>query len=377
MYPRLLQSPPRQSFFLFGPRGVGKTAWLHQQFPGALFFDMLDHQVYTELLAGPQRLADRIPQGNKGWVVVDEVQRVPELLNEVHRLIESRKLRFALTGSSARKLRGRGVNLLAGRAVTRHMHPLTALELGKDFDLKRALRYGCLPFACTSESPQDYLKSYAATYLREEVQQEGLTRNIGAFGRFLEAASFSQGGVLNMAAVARECAVSAKVVEDYFSILEDLLIAVRLPVFTKRAKRRLLAHPKFYYFDVGVFQAIRPRGPMDAPEQIHGPALETLFLQQARALNDYKDLGYRLHYWRTATGDEVDFVLYGERGLRAFELKMAHNVRPDDLCSLLRFRADFPQAKTHLLYLGQRRWHDRGIEVLPFLDCVTKLDDWL
>ena len=377
MYPRLLQSPPRQSFFLFGPRGVGKTAWLHQQFPGALFFDMLDHQVYTELLAGPQRLADRIPQGNKGWVVVDEVQRVPELLNEVHRLIESRKLRFALTGSSARKLRGRGVNLLAGRAVTRHMHPLTALELGKDFDLKRALRYGCLPFACTSESPQDYLKSYAATYLREEVQQEGLTRNIGAFGRFLEAASFSQGGVLNMAAVARECAVSAKVVEDYFSILEDLLIAVRLPVFTKRAKRRLLAHPKFYYFDVGVFQAIRPRGPMDAPEQIHGPALETLFLQQARALNDYKDLGYRLHYWRTATGDEVDFVLYGERGLRAFELKMAHNVRPDDLRSLLRFRTDFPQAKAHLLYLGQRRWHDRGIEVLPFLDCVTKLDDWL
>ncbi len=372
-----MQPPPRQSFFLFGPRGVGKTAWLHQQFPDALFFDMLDHQVYTELLAGPQRLADRIPQRNKGWVVVDEVQRVPELLNEVHRLIESRKLRFALTGSSARKLRGRGVNLLAGRAVTRHMHPLTALELGTDFDLKRALRYGCLPFACTSESPQDYLKSYAATYLREEVQQEGLTRNIGAFGRFLEAASFSQGGVLNMAAVARECAVSVKVVEDYFSILEDLLIAVRLPVFTKRAKRRLLAHPKFYYFDVGVFHAIRPRGPLDAPEHIHGPALETLFLQQARALNDYKDLGYRLHYWRTATGDEVDFVLYGERGLRAFEVKMAHNVRPDDLRSLLRFRADFPQAKAHLLYLGQRRLHDRGIEVLPFLDCVTKLDEWL
>ncbi len=377
MYPRLMQPPPRQSFFLFGPRGVGKTAWLHQRFPGALFFDMLDHQVYTELLAGPQRLGDRIPQGHKDWVIVDEVQRVPELLNEVHRLIESRKLRFALTGSSARKLRGRGVNLLAGRAVTRHMHPLTALELGKDFDLKRALRYGCLPFACTSESPQDYLKSYAATYLREEVQQEGLTRNIGAFGRFLEAASFSQGGVLNMAAVARECAVSVKVVEDYFSILEDLLIAVRLPVFTKRAKRRLLAHPKFYYFDVGVFQAIRPRGPMDAPEQIHGPALETLFLQQARALNDYKDLGYRLHYWRTATGDEVDFVLYGERGLRAFEVKMAHNVRPDDLRSLLRFRADFPRAKAHLLYLGQRRLHDRGIEVLPFLECVTKLDEWL
>ena len=377
MYPRLMQPSSRQSFFLFGPRGVGKTAWLHQQFPGALFFDMLDHQVYTELLAAPRRLGDRIPEGHKDWVIVDEVQRVPELLNEVHRLIESRRLRFVLTCSSARKLRGRGVNLLAGRAVTRHMHPLTALELSKDFDLKRALRYGCLPLACTSEKPQDYLKSYAAIYLREEVQQEGLTRNIGAFGRFLEAASFSQGSVLNMAAVARECAVSAKVVEDYFSILEDLLIAVRLPVFTKRAKRRLIAHPKFYYFDAGVFQAIRPRGPLDAPEQIHGPALETLFLQQVRALNDYSNLGYRLHYWRTAAADEVDFVLYGERGLRAFEVKMAHNVRPDDLRALLRLRADFPEAKAHLLYLGQRRWHDRGVEVLPFVECVTKLDQWL
>ncbi len=377
MYPRLLQPPPRQSFFLFGPRGVGKTAWAHEQFRGAPFFDLLDHQTYTQLLAAPQRLGDQIPQGHKGWVVVDEVQRAPELLNEVHRLIESRRLRFVLTGSSARKLRRRGVNLLAGRALTRHLHPLTALELGKAFDLKRALRWGCLPLACTSENPQDYLNSYAATYLREEVQQEGFARNIGAFSRFLEAASFSQGSVLNMAAVARECAVSAKVVEDYFGILEDLLIAVRLPVFTKRAKRRLIAHPKFFYFDAGVFQAIRPRGPLDAPEQIHGAALPTLFLQQARALNDYRDLGYRLHYWRTATGDEVDFVLYGERGLRAFEVKMAQNIRPDDLRGLLRFRADFPQAKTHLLYLGKRRWHDRGIEVLPFTDCVTQLDHWL
>ena len=377
MYPRSLQPPLKQSFFLFGPRGVGKTAWAHEQFPDALFFDLLDYQTYTQLLAAPQRLGDQIPQGYKGWVVVDEIQRVPELLNEVHRLIEFRRLRFVLTGSSARKLRQRGVNLLAGRALTRHLHPLMASELGSDFDLKRALRWGCLPLACTSEKPQDYLNSYAATYLREEVQQEGFARNIGAFGRFLEAASFSQGSVLNMAAVARECAVSAKVVEDYFSILEDLLIAVRLPVFTKHAKRRLIAHPKFYYFDAGVFQSSRPRGPLDATEQIHGAALETLFLQQARALNDYRDLGYRLHYWRTAIGEEVDFVLYGERGLRAFEVKMAQNIRPDDLRGLLSFRTDFPQAKAYLLYLGNRRWHDRGVEVLPFADCVTQLDHWL
>lgn len=377
MYARLFKPPSAQSFFLFGPRGVGKTAWAHRQFPDAPFFDLLDYRTYTQLLAAPHRLGDQIPQRYKGWVVVDEIQRVPELLNEVHRLIESRRLRFVLTGSSARKLRRRGVNLLAGRALTGHLHPLTALELGSDFDLKRALRWGCLPLACTSEKPHDYLSSYAATYLREEVQQEGLARNIGAFSRFLEAASFSQANVLNMAAVARECAVSAKVVEDYFSILEDLLIAVRLPVFTKRTKRRMIAHPKFYYFDAGVFQAIRPRGPLDAPEQIHGAALETLFLQQVRALNDYAALGYRLHYWRTSSGDEVDFVLYGERGLRAFEVKMAHNIRQDDLRALRSFQTDFPQAETYLLYLGERRWHDRGVEVLPFIDCVTRLDQWI
>ena len=377
MYSRLLRPPPKQSFFLFGPRGVGKTRWLHENLPGAAFFDLLDHGTYSRLLAAPQRLGDLIPKAHEDWVVVDEVQRAPELLNEVHRLIESRRLRFALTGSSARKLRGRGVNLLAGRALTRHMHPLTAMELGDDFDLERALRFGGLPLACTSDDPSDYLSSYAATYLREEVQQEGLARNIGAFGRFLEAASFSQGSVLNMAAVARECAVSAKVVEDYFTILEDLLLAVRIPVFAKRAKRRVVAHPKFYYFDAGVFQAIRPRGPLDAPEQIHGAALETLFLQELRAINDYRDLGYRLHYWRTAGGDEVDFVLYGERGLRAFEVKMAQTVRAEDLRPLLRFGEDYPSAKLHLLHLGTRRWHDRGVEVLPFQECVAELDEWI
>ena len=199
--------------------------------------------------------------------MVDEVQRVPDILNEVHRLIESRGLRFVLTGSSARKLRRRGVNLLAGRALTRRMHPLTARELGRDFDLGRALRFGCLPFACTASDPQEYLASYVSTYLREEVQQEGLARNLAAFSRFLEAASFSQGSVLNMAAVARDCSVRAKVVEDYFAILENLLIAVRLPVFTRRAKRRLVAHPKFYFFDAGVFRAIRPRGPLESMQR--------------------------------------------------------------------------------------------------------------
>ena len=375
MYTRVLEPPRRQSFFLFGPRGVGKRAWLRARFPDALFFDLLDADTYTRLLAAPTRLGDEIPAGYRGWVVLDEIQRLPDLLNEVHRLIEARRLRFVLTGSSARKLRSKGVNLLAGRAVTRFMHPLTVTELGQDFDLRRALQYGCLPFACTEPEPRDYLRSYVTTYLREEVQQEGFARNLAAFARFLEAASFSQGSVLNMAAVARESAVNAKVAEDYFSILEDLLIAVRLPVFAKRAKRRVVAHPKFYFFDAGVFQAIRPRGPLDSPEETRGAALETLFLQQLRAVNDYADLGYSLHYWRTAAGDEVDFVLYGERGLVAFEVKMTQTVRPGNLRGLRRFRESYPQAKTFFVYTGSRRRHDAGIEIMPAEAALRGLEE--
>lgn len=373
MYARLLQGPGAQSFFLFGPRGTGKTAWLRERFPGAPCFDLLDSATYTELLASPRRLADRIPANHQGWVLIDEIQRVPELLNEVHRLIEGRRLKFVMTGSSARKLRARGVNLLAGRALTRQLHPLTAAELGGDFDLARATRFGTLPFACTTERPQDYLASYVSTYLREEVQQEGLTRNLAAFGRFLEAASFSQGSVLNMSAVARECGVHGKVAEGYFGILEDLLIAVRIPVFARRAKRRVVAHPKFYFFDAGVFRAIRPKGPLDAPEEAGGIAVETLVLQHLRAANDYGSLGYGLYYWRTAAGEEVDFVLYGERGMRAFEVKSSARLRAEDFRGLHRLREDYPAARGYLLYGGTRRLHERGIEVLPLGEALPGL----
>jgi len=373
----MLPAPGTQSFFLFGPRGTGKTAWLRRTLPDALYIDLLDGAEHARLLARPESLADRIPARHRDWVIVDEVQRVPEILNEVHRLIEGRRLRFALTGSSARKLRRRGVNLLAGRALTRFLHPLTASELGADFDLARMVRWGGLPLACTTDNPAPYLASYASTYLREEVQQEGLTRNIAAFARFLETASFSQGTVLNMAAVARDCGIHAKVVEGYFAILEDLLIAFRLPVFTRRAKRRVVAHPKFYLFDAGVFGAVRPRGPLDVGEEIQGAALETLVLQHLRAVNDYCGLGYGIHYWRTATGDEVDFVLYGERGLVAIEVKRSARIRNDDLRGLRTFLADYPKAKAILTYPGTRTDHDRGVDILPLEHLLPQMHSTL
>ncbi|MBI4604404.1 MAG: ATP-binding protein [Planctomycetes bacterium] len=365
MYSRLLQPPEAKSFFLFGPRGTGKSVWARERFPGAVYLDLLESEVYTDLLASPQRLEQLVPPEHTGWVVLDEVQKVPEILDEVHRLIERKRLKFALTGSSARKLKRKGVNLLGGRALTMGMYPLTCLELEADFDLKRSLRFGQLPSAYVEDDPQAYLESYVKTYLKEEVQQEGLTRNVGAFARFLEAASFSQGSLLNVSAVASDCRVERKVVEGYFTILEDLLLAVRLQAFTKRAKRRITSHPKFYFFDVGVFRTLRPRGPLDSPEEIEGVAIETLVLQEMRALNDYLRLGYSVHYWRTPTGLEVDFVLYGERGLKAIEVKRVPRLRSEDLKALATFVEDYPMAKPWLVYGGTRAYREGAIEVVP------------
>jgi uncharacterized protein len=240
-----------------------------------------------------------------------------------------------------------------------------------------SLHFGQLPNAYVDDDPKAFLQSYVHTFLREEVQQEGLTRNVGAFSRFLEAAAFSQASPLNVSAVARECHVDRKTVEDYFSILDDLLIAVRIPVFTRRAKRRIVAHPKFYFFDAGVFRALRPRGPLDSEDEIAGAAIETLVLEELRAANDYGKLGYDLHYWRTPTGLEVDFVLYGERGLRAFEVKRSSRVRPDDLASLQAFLADYPMAKAHLVYAGTKAYREGAIRVLPLGDALRHLPEHL
>ncbi len=372
MFNRLIKIAPesQHSVFIFGPRGTGKTSWLKKHFSDALYFDLLNDDTYTEFSARPTRLNERIPSDYDGWVILDEVQKVPAILNEVHRLIESRGLRFILTGSSARKLKQQGVNLLAGRALTYHMHPLTALELGDVFDLNRALQFGHLPLAVTSKEAKKYLSSYVATYLREDVLQEGLTRNIALFTRFLETASFSQGEVLSYTTIGREIASNRHTVSNFFNILEDLLISYRLPVFTKRAKRDLVASPKFYYFDVGVYRTVRPTGPLDTSSEIDGAALETLFLQEVRAYNDYFDLGYSIYYWRTRDKKEVDFVLYGEQGFLAFEIKRKARIDSKDLKGLKAFAQDYPEAKLYLLYGGQEHYFEGDIEVIPFAEAV-------
>ncbi len=373
MYSRIIKPPTDKSFFLFGPRGTGKTTWVKSCFPDALYIDLLEAEMYNDLLANPQRLENFIPKESKNWVIIDEIQRVPELLNEVHRLIEKYKYKFILTGSSARKLRKKGNNLLGGRALSYSMYPLAAVELGKDFVLASSLKYGFLPSVYLEKEPKAYLESYVKTYLDEEIRHEGLTRNLGAFARFLEAASFSQGSILSVSAIARECAVERKVVENYFSILEDLLIAYKLPVFTKKAKRRMVSHPKFYFFDVGVYRTLRPMGPLDRPEEVEGIALETVLYQQLIAVNESLRLGYSIYYWRTANNMEVDFVLYGEKGIMAFEIKRTGKVSGSMLSGLKAFLKDYPMAKAYFVYGGDRYMRDGNIEIVPVNDMIKKL----
>lgn len=373
MYSRLIQPPKDKSFFLFGPRGTGKTTWVTSAFQGSVYIDLLEAELFNDLVANPQRLSTLIPASFKGWIVIDEMQRIPDLLHEVHRLIETKRYRFILTGSSARKLRRKGPNLLAGRALTLSLYPLTATELGPHFRLEHSLAYGQLPSVYSESDPKRYLEAYVRTYLEEEVRQEGLTRNLSAFARFLEAASFSQASVLNIASVARECAVERKVVENYFAILGDLMLAYRIPVFIRKARRRMVMHPKFYFFDAGVYRTLRPMGPLDSPEEAEGIVRETLFLQEIVALNSVLNLGYKVFFWRTASGQEVDFVLYGPRGILAFEVKRTARLASGLLSSLKAFLADYPMAKAYLVYGGTRKRYEGNITLIPFKEALTSL----
>lgn len=359
--------PEQQSFFLLGPRGTGKSTFVRATFPDALYIDMLQPETFRSLLARPERLAE-IVRGDPGrpTIVVNEIQKTPQLLDVVHALMEEdRRRRFVLTGSSARKLKRTGADLLAGRALFKRMHPFVAAEFGTRFSLPGALRHGMIPVVVASAKPEATLQTYVDLYLREEVQAQGLTRNIGAFARFLEAAAFSHAAQLSVSTIARECAVDRKTVEGYLSILEDLLLTFKVPVFTRRAKRATVSRPKIYFYDTGLFVALRPKGPLDRPEEIGGAALEGLVAQHLAAWIDYRHPAATLHYWRTRAGNEVDFVLYGKNLFRAIEVKNAATVHPADLRSLKAFHEDYPQAERTLVYRGKERLLIDGIRVVP------------
>lgn len=358
---------PAGNAFLFGPRGTGKSTWLREALPDALRLDLLDPVNQRQYQARPERLLEWMAaHAGVHDVVVDEVQKAPGLLDVIHGLVETRpELRFVLTGSSARKLRRGSANLLGGRLLETSLHPFMAAELGDAFSMERALRQGLVPLVWSAADPAATLRAYASLYLREEVQAEALVRDIGAFARFLEAVSFSHAAQLNTTAVARECQVGRKTVEGYLAILQDLLLAWRLPVFARRARRQLVAHDKLYLFDTGVFRSLRPTGPLDRPDEIEGAALEGLVAQHLRAWGAYRDPGIGLHYWRTKSGSEVDFVVYGDGVFAAIEVKHAGRVHRSDLTALRAFRQDYPEAQAALLHLGHDRLMIDGIRILP------------
>jgi predicted AAA+ superfamily ATPase len=367
---------PETSFFLFGARGTGKSTWLKMNFTkDTLYVDLLSPENFRKYSARPERLEELLA-GNPDakTVIVDEIQKVPELLDVVHHLIEEKKdVRFILTGSSSRKLKRSGVDLLAGRAIHKTFHPFMGAELAKSFNLAHALNYGLIPLVYVSKNPIETLHSYITLYVNEEVKMEGLVRKVGDFSRFLETVSFSNGSVINISEIARDSQVGRKAVEGYISILEDLLLAVQIPVFTKKAKRLLIAHPKFYFFDTGVFRALRPTGPLDRPQEIDGLALETLTLQHLRAWIAYSGNGNKIYYWRTKAGVEVDFIVYGADHFYAIEVKNTDTVRSNDLKGLKAFLSDYPQAKGYLIYRGKEKIMINNILCLPAGDFYQNL----
>jgi predicted AAA+ superfamily ATPase len=378
MYARIFNPETTSSYFLFGPRGIGKTSWLKENYPKAIYIDLLKSEVYNSLRVRGDRLWDLIPKSHKGPVIIDEIQKLPSLLDEIHsHMNEFRgKFQFIMTGSSARKLRKAGVNLLAGRARVQNFYPLLAQELGDDFKIRKALTTGMLPETWVFEDPQEYLESYLQVYIDQEVRLEGLVRNVDDFARFLEAASLSQATVLNISNVASDAGVPRKTVQTYFEILEDLLIAYRLPVFQKKAKRELIKHDKFYFFDVGLFQVIRPKGILDSTSEIGGAALETLVLTHIKAINDLKHLNYDIAYWHTKTHQEVDFVLYGERRLIAIEVKSSSQIRDKEIASLKEFHADYPKAQLLFVYGGATK-KVGDIQFVAASDFLTNIEKWI
>ena len=359
-------TPPNQSFFLFGPRGTGKSTWLRHHYPNAYWIDLLLPRTFQLFAAAPELLKQTLDdQPSVKTVVIDEVQRIPELLNVIHSLIEEKRgIQFVMTGSSARKLKKHGVNLLGGRALRRNMPPFYASEISDTFNIGKNLYYGMLPLVLDSGDPSEVLAAYAGMYLKEEVQSEGIVRNVGDFARFLETMSFSHGSLINASNIARECLIARKTVDSYLLILEDLLLSFQLDVFRQKAKRSLATHKKFYFFDCGVYNSLRPKTPFDIQTEQEGPALEGLVAQHLRAWTQSQP-DTILNFWRTSSQVEVDFIVSGPSTFYAIEVKNSLTVHPKDLSSLRHFVEDYPNATPIMLYRGMHRYKEGNISCIP------------
>jgi uncharacterized protein len=349
MFQRAIRLPARQSFFLFGARQTGKSTLLRERLgpEKSVFFDLLDPETEDAFHRNPKELEHRLAALSKPpkWVVLDEVQRAPRLLDLAHRLMETRGLRFALTGSSARKLKRGAANLLAGRAVVHNLHPLTHRELGSAFDLDQILSFGSLPriFGLEREERIAFLRAYALTYLKEEIAAEQILRRLDPFRNFLEVAAQLNGTVISYSNIARDVGVDHKTVQSYYEVLEDTLLGFLVPPFHESLRKRQTRHPKFYFFDVGVKRSLERvlDQPLNARTYGYGNAFEHFFVIELRRLAEYAGKDWRFSYLRTNAGAEIDLIVDRPGESRAFiEIKSSVSVDERDVTNLARFQAD-------------------------------------
>jgi predicted AAA+ superfamily ATPase len=377
MYTRSLR-PPTQAFFLFGPRGTGKSTWLSQVFGNAHTIDLLPFHNAAPYEKNPSLLLNEVlALPKEKWTLIDEVQKVPALLEEVHSLMETHghKL-FALTGSSARKLKRSGVNMLAGRAMLRHLFPLTSEETGFALPFAQILSYGCLPMSVTAGSDadrEDFLRSYVTTYLKEEIKAEGLVRQVGSFARFLDTLAVMAGQKINFQGLARDIGIHRETVKTYFEILEDTLIGSWLPAFRPRAKIKEVAQPKFYLFDSGVLNAIAGGFDQPLPRDWKGVLLEHWIFHELKAYLHYNHIRGHLAYWETPSHSEIDFFWwYGSRQV-AIEVKSSVSFDSDFLKGIRSFEESQPLTSSWVVYLGQKEFKIGNTWVLPVDAFLKKL----
>lgn len=383
MYLKRIIQLPKKSFFLLGPRGSGKSTWLRHALPKkAKWFDLLSEELFHRYMANASLFAaelEALPR--ESWVVVDEIQRLPGLLNEVHRFIERKQLKFALCGSSARKLKRAGVNLLAGRALSRSMHPFLPVEIGPSFDLQKALRFGLLPVVWASDDKDEYLRAYTHLYLKEEIQAEALVRNLPGFVRFLPLAALFHTQIVNVSNIAREAGVARTTVISYMDVLEETLLCFRVPAYETKLRVRERKLPKWYWCDPGIVRTMKGVSGTPSPEE-RGALFEGLVAQTIRAYRDYRGLCDSMWYWAPASGGEteVDFLLVKGTQIVAVEVKSG-SVFSEAWCKGLRAIGKLKNLRRQLVVYPEGpvlKTRD-GIEVLPFkkfADLLNAGDIW-
>jgi predicted AAA+ superfamily ATPase len=375
MYKRLLNlKSPKKSFFLWGQRQTGKSSLLKETFKTGQYINLLESDLFLEYSTRPSLLRERLNHLKAGdLVIIDEVQKIPPLLDEIQNLIETKKIIFGLCGSSARKLkRGHG-NLLGGRARRFELYGFSAFELSKDFDLIKLLTRGYLPSFYLDDEYQHSHQSYVSDYLKEEILAEGLTRSLAIFSRFLETASFSDTETINFSNIAREVGVSVKTVQSHFEILEDTLTGGFLPAYTKKMKRRTRQSPKFYFFDVGIVNFLAKRKNLVPKSSDFGKAFENWVFHELKCYKSYKQNDLDLSYWALTTGVEVDFILNDME--IAIEAKSSDKVTSDHLKNLKELKKDFPKIKSRIVVSMEKqiRTTDDGITILPYQEFIKRL----